>query len=189
MKDLIINEFTRGQLINKSKSSKMGRFRRRMQVGLDEVDIGRVGMLELTASSLHLDVYFIVRDYRVSVRFVDFMVRLRNLLHRSKYRNDIRKCITIALNQSINRDEVLINCTCPDFYYRFSYTATVKGFGFNTNQYIPATIRNPKNQGSGCKHILRVLNAPSHWKERVITAIRRSVEYDPTIVGFEKGRW
>ena len=180
---MIINEFTRKQLITKSKSPGFNRYKSRTQVTNQEVEIDRVGLLELTSQSSDLDVYFVVHGYRVSIRFVNFMRRVKLLLERSKYRNDLRAVITLALNQTIDHNNVLINCSCPDFYYRFSYTATIKGFGFNTNQLIPAFIRNPKNKGSGCKHIIKVLNAPSVWKRKVISAVYRAIKYDPSIIG------
>lgn len=183
---LILNEYTRSQLINKSRqSSKYDRFARRTEIDYKEIDIGRVGLLELTASSLHLDIYFLIRDYRVSIRLVNFVTRLRLLINSKGYADfgrGLREAVLVAIEHSLANDDILVNCTCPDFYYRFSYTATVKGFGLETNQFIPATIRNPENKGSGCKHIMRVINVPSIWKARVVTAVSRAIEYDESIL-------
>lgn len=48
-----------------------------------------------------------------------------------------------------------------------------------TPQDIPAEIRNPRNQGGACKHILRVLTSPSSWKEKALTGIVSIIRSNP----------
>jgi hypothetical protein len=180
---MIINEFTRSELITKSKTPGFNRYKTRMTVKPKEIIIDRVIIGKLQYNSPHLDVYFKVRDYICSIRLINYMVRVRVLYEQSKYRNDIRKLLEIAFNYTVNKNDLLINCTCPDFYYRFSYSATVNNYGFNTNQLIPAKIRNPENQGSGCKHLTRIINAPSLWKGKVITAVLQAIKADPSLLG------
>lgn len=182
---LVLNEYTRSQLLKKSKDKGFNRFDRRMNVDQKEVKIDKVVIGEITNKSPSLDLYFKVRDYTCSIRLINFMERVRQLNIQSKHRNDLRKMINIALMNTLNKNDVLINCSCPDFYYRFSYTATVKGYGFNTNQTIPSPIRNPKLKGSGCKHLTRILNAPSLWKGKVITAVALVLESNPLLYGGE----
>lgn len=178
---IILNEYTRSELLKKSKTSGFNRFDRRMTVDSKEISIDKVVIGQITSNSPNLDVYFKVRNYSCSIRLMNFMLRIRQLNRQSKHRNDLRKIINTALMNTLNKNDVLINCSCPDFYYRFSYSATVNKYGFNTNQSIPAKIRNPKNKGSGCKHLIRILNAPSLWKGRVITAVARVLDSNPLL--------
>lgn len=176
---MILNEYTRSQLLKRSKTPKFNRFNRRMTIGSKEISIDKVVIGRVTSSSPNLDIYFKVRNYTCSVRLMNFIPRIRQINRQSKYRNDLRKVINIALMNTLNKNDILINCSCPDFYYRFSYSATVHQYGFNTNQYIPAKVRNPKNEGSGCKHLIRILNAPSLWKNKVITAVAQVLDSNP----------
>ena len=152
-----------------------------MTVKSKEINIDRVVIGGVT-SSPNLDVYFRVRDYICSIRLVNYMTRVRILNTQSKYGTDLRKVLNLAFTQTIKSNDMLINCTCPDFYYRFSYAATVNNYGFNTNQIIPARIRNPKNEGSGCKHLMRIINASYLWKSKVITAVLHAIQDDPSLL-------
>lgn len=175
-------EFTRLQLINRTKSKGFNRYHRRLTINPDEINIDYVVIGKLKSTAPHLDIYFKVRSYVSSVRILNFVDKLKKLM-RSKYRNDLRKIVEIAFNYSMTKHHLQVNCTCPDFYYRFSYTATIKGYGFNTNQLIPASIRNPKNRGSMCKHLTRIINAPSLWKRKVISSVVNAIRSDPSILG------
>ena len=179
---MILNEYTKAELVNMSKAPGFNRFNRRTTVEPNEIKIDRVVIGKITAMNPNLDIYFSVRGYVCSIRLVNCMMRLRVLNNQSKYRNDKRKLIDLAIKQTLSKNDLLMNCTCPDFYYRFSYAATVNHYGFNTNQSIPALIRNPKNQGSGCKHLIRIINAPYLWRPKVVTLVNQVLKNDPTIL-------
>lgn len=180
---MIINEYTRSELITKSKDPGFNRYKRRMTVGNKEIIIDKVVIEQPIVNQPNLNVYFKVRDYICSIQLVNYMLRVRDLASYSKYGYDIRKVLEIAMDQTLNRNDILINCTCPDFYYRFSYSATINNYGFRTNQKIPARIRNPENKGSGCKHLMRIINAPYLWKGKVITAVRKAILSNPNLLG------
>lgn len=180
---MIINEYTRSELITMSKDPGFNRYDRRMTINNKEISIDRIVVSTPVTSQPHLDIYFKVRDYICSIRLVNYMERARDLYSYSKYSYDVRKILELAMNQVLSKNDILINCTCPDFYYRFSYSATINKYGLNTNQTIPARIRNPSNLGSGCKHLMRIINAPYLWKNRVITAVRRAILANPSLLG------
>lgn len=179
---MILNEFTKSELVKRSKDQGFNRYKTRLTIDQSEVRIDKVVIGTISSQSPHLDVYFKIRDYTTSIRLLNCMTRLRIFYSRSKYRNDLRKIITAAVKQSLSTSDILMNCTCPDFYYRFSYSATINHYGFNTNQSIPALIRNPENKGSGCKHLMRVINAPSLWLPKVVTAIHQVIRENPDLL-------
>ena len=51
-----------------------------------------------------------------------------------------------------------------------------KGYGYETNEDRPAKITNPKNKGGLCKHQIKILNSPSLWLPKVVTALRSYVK-------------
>ena len=66
---------------------------------------------------------------------------------------------------------------CEDFKYRFQYYATVNDLNSGTPETRPSDITNPDDSlGSGCKHILLVLNNTS-WILRVARVINNYIKY------------
>lgn len=172
-----LNEYTRKRLLDKSKKDTPDKFRRRTEISRDEWSFLRVGLLELMTSE-DLYIYFKVRDYLVDLKIVGFKPILDQYLN-GKFKNDTTKAITKALNHSLRYNHIQVRCSCPDFKYRYAYMATIKNYGLDTNETRPAKITNPKNQGGLCKHIARVLNLPSLWSKRVVTALKGYVrEYN-----------
>lgn len=172
-----LNEYTRKRLLDKSKKDTPDKFRRRTEIGNDEWSFLRVGLLELMTSE-DLYIYFKVRDYLVDLKIVGFKPVLDQYLH-GKFKGDTTKAITKALNHSLRYNHVQVRCSCPDFKYRYSYMATVKHYGLDTDETRPAQVTNPKNRGGLCKHIVKVLNVPSLWSKRVVTALKGYVrEYN-----------
>lgn len=174
-----LNEYVKSQLIKRSQVKGFNRYASRLQIEPLEIQLLKVD-IDPTIGSL--DIYFNVRSYTDSIRILNFIKRVKWMYRQSKYRNSFRKMIDIAITQALVRNDMQVNCTCPDFYYRFSYVATLKNFGFNTNQTIPATIRNPRNRGSICKHLSRILNAPSSWKSKVITMTSNIIKNNMALI-------
>lgn len=66
---------------------------------------------------------------------------------------------------------------CEDFFYRFSYWATVKNINSGEPQLIPAKITNPtNNKGPGCKHVMLVLSN-TVWLLKVASVINNYIKY------------
>lgn len=170
-----LEEYTRKRLLDRAKKDTPDRFKRRTDAG-DDWKLERVGLLELTVSN-DLYLYFRVKNYRVSVRILDYKPILEQYL-RGKFKNDVNKAIRKSLDAALRRNHIQTACECADFKYRFAYMATKKGYGFDTDENRPAKITNPKNKGGICKHQIRILNTPSSWLPKVIPSIR----------GYLKGR-
>ena len=168
-----LNEYTRKRLLDKSKKDTPDKFNRRTEISNEECSLLRVGLLELMTTE-DLYIYFKVRGYRVDLRIIGFKPILNQYLS-GKYKNDSTKAITKALNHCLRYNHIQVNCACPDFKYRYAYMATVKKYGLDTTETRPATHTNPDNKGGMCKHIAKVLNVPSLWSKKVVTAIKNYV--------------
>lgn len=84
----------------------------------------------------------------------------------------------MAIKQCLNREDVYIHCSCPDFKYRFAYWSTVNNY--NSGEPQPSNgkkIRNPNDSlGSGCKHCLLVLNDVG-WVIKLASTINNYIKY------------
>ena len=105
--------------------------------------------------------------YKVRMSFVGTLEELHDFISKNNIEQVDRKMILKALMKAFNRDDVYINCTCPDFRYRFKYWATKKGLLIGDPENRPADITNPgDNKGPGCKHIILCLSLFRMLRER-----------------------
>lgn len=90
------------------------------------------------------------------------------------------KTILQALTKVFNTANVYINCTCPDFKYRFNHWSVVRNFGTTDSAHDPGPgkgITNPHDdKGNGCKHVLLVL-ANGDWMMKVASVINNYIHY------------
>ena len=188
---MIINEMKRREIISRSKDDQLGRFSSRL--GVNNVSINRVGLLELAyLDQPDLDIHFDVSGHSVTISLVNYMKNLRQEYKKnySKIRNEggmtisksMRKIVEDSLKKAIDNGDIKVNCDCPDFTYRFSYVASKRGYKFGDQEERPAVKRNPKNKGSACKHIIKVLNSPSDWRSLVVTGLVNMLKKNPGIL-------
>lgn len=115
--------------------------------------------------------------YKVRMSFVGTLEELHDFISKNNIEQVDRKMILKALMKAFNRDDVYINCTCPDFRYRFKYWATKKGLLIGDPENRPADITNPgDNKGPGCKHIILCLS-DSSWLIKIASVIYNYINY------------
>lgn len=115
--------------------------------------------------------------YKVRMSFVGTLEELHDYIKKNNIEQIDRKMILKALMKAFNRDDVYINCTCPDFKYRFKYWATRKGLLIGDPENRPADITNPgDNKGPGCKHIILCLS-DSSWLIKIASVIYNYINY------------
>lgn len=175
-------EDSRQKLISKSRSSEKGkqRFDRRNKSkvantvkSLNSIDMNKLFKEDIL--TVNLPVNGETDDYVVRITFGGFLEILRDSIQEDK-EIDFRD-ISRAAIIGFNRDDVYIHCTCPDFQYRFNYHATQNNVNSGTPETRPSNITNPHDKlGSGCKHILLVLNNTS-WIIRVARVITNYIRY------------
>lgn len=195
---MILDEASRNELIRKSKQSPKGlqRYKRRNKSRVansvkefNSIDMNRLfkdGIL-----SVNINVSGETNNYIVRISFGGFLEILHDELKRNNDKLDLRVIIRTLLT-GFNRDDVYINCTCPDFIYRYSYYATKNDYdtyakdnkkvrnpklGLVDPQNIPSKITNPYDKlGSSCKHVLLVLSNNS-WLMKVASVINNYIKY------------
>lgn len=115
--------------------------------------------------------------YKVRLSFVGTLEELQKELQRTGAEVVDRKIILRALTRAFNNDDVYINCTCPDFRYRFKYWATKNNLLIGDPENRPANITNPSNdKGPGCKHIILCLSDAS-WLIKIASVIYNYMKY------------
>ena len=118
--------------------------------------------------------------YKVRLSFVGTLEEIHKELQRTGAEKVDRKLILRALTKAFNNDDVYINCTCPDFKYRFKYWATKKNILIGDPENRPANITNPHNdKGPGCKHISLCLSDAS-WLIKIASVIYNYINYMET---------
>lgn len=175
-------EATRNELVSKSKSSAKGRERfnkrtkssiRNTVKAMNSIDMNKLFKDDIL--TVGIPVHGETDDYTVTITFGGILELLRDQVERTgklSFREISRACIN-----GFNRDDVYISCTCEDFSYRFRYFATRNDFVTGAPETRPSNITNPKDTlGSGCKHILLVLNNNS-WILRVARVIANYINY------------
>ena len=177
-----IDEVSRNNLVAKNKNSVKGlqRYKRRVK--------SRVASSNKEFNQLNLDKFFKqdildvkikvhgeTDDYIVRISFGGVLDRLKQDLQNG---SELSLSLIIrALVRAFNSNDVYINCSCPDFYYRYSFVSTKNDYNSGEPQNIPANITNPNDSlGSGCKHTMLVL-ANTSWIIKVASVIRNYIEY------------
>ena len=96
-------------------------------------------------------------SYEVKISFGGFLRILRDQIKRTN-KFDL-KAVTKSLITGINRDDVYVNCSCPDSNYRYRYWQTKNKTNSTEGENRPSNITNPNDTlGAGCKHVLLVLS-------------------------------
>jgi hypothetical protein len=179
-----LNEDSRNKLLSKSKSSSKGRqrFNRRnkSKVANSVRQFNSIDMNKLFKQDI-LTVNIFVKgetdDYTVRISFGGFLEILRDQIGRNPNGEINLRAITRALIIGFNKDDVFINCSCPDFHYRFGYWATRNKINSGVAETRPSDITNPNDTlGSGCKHILLVLSN-NNWLIKVASVINNYIKY------------
>lgn len=187
MSKTILNEVTRQQLIDKSRNADIvksygtTRFGRRNNVRLysttqnyNRIDFNSVFKADIL--SLKLPIQGETADYEVSVLFEGVMDDIKNEIKANNNKLEY-KAIYRAIIKCINRQDILISCTCPDFKYRFQYWATHNRYNAGHIQLVPAKMTNPNDsKGAGCKHTMKILS-DLDWALKLATVINNYIEY------------
>ena len=86
------------------------------------------------------------------------------------------KLVIKSLHQSLDKNDIYIDCSCPDFKFRYDYWATKEKFKWGKLQ--PSNgkeIRNPNNTiGCMCKHLFALLRS-NNFLNKVSDKIVRTI--------------
>lgn len=99
--------------------------------------------------------------YLDNISFKNVITNLINICKNDTQHYVNSKLIQKSLKQSLDKNDIYIDCSCPDFKYRYAYHATQGKFKWGTQQHSNGKkIRNPNNdKGSMCKHLYALLHS------------------------------
>ncbi|AWD93019.1 hypothetical protein HSE3_gp067 [Bacillus phage vB_BceM-HSE3] len=164
-----------------SKQDTPARYKRRLTVTHDsiiDVDFGHLeaeGDLIITAE-VHSSSGIV---YNVVIEIDGFHSELRKNFRHTKV---LHKSVEKALRSTIKSKELSVDCTCPDFKYRYAYVASVNGYKSGNQEDRPAKITNPNNKGRACKHVISTVSNISQWINELRSMIVQELRNDPTIL-------
>jgi len=100
--------------------------------------------------------------------------KLASMRGKNRWKRITINMVTEALSKSLDTEDLYVNCTCPDFLYRFSFWATQADCKYGVPQTVAPKVRNVRNnKGYVCKHILAIL----YGKRWVRSAAKAWLDY------------
>lgn len=107
--------------------------------------------------SFKIPVHGETNNYTVEVLFEGILDDIKHEIKMNKDKLEY-KCVYRAIINAINKQDIFISCTCPDWKYRMRYYATKNRYNSGVPQVKASDITNPDDKlGAGCKHSLAVL--------------------------------
>lgn len=183
----VLNEATRKDLLINSKGGKKYKHKqgnrwdakKQSSIANTVKDYNKIDMNTFWKKDvLNLDIKIKgeTDDYVVTVEFANILTRIKNKVVQNRNILTI-KTIYDSLVEALNSSDVRINCSCPDFKYRFKVWATKNKYNAGEAENREAKITNPNNDlGTACKHILNVLNN-AKWIKQTSSVINNYVNY------------
>lgn len=189
LKEQLLLELNRNQLINKSKHSDnykdqskgKNRWERRNHSKIDRrVDqYNKIDMntfFKKDELKIGINVHGETDDYVVTIRFNNALKAIANEIKRNNNKLEF-KCVLIALQRTFNNGDVFVSCTCPDWKYRQSYYSTRDGYNSGTPEIRASNITNPHDtKGGGCKHVNLVIGNID-WVMKIASVINNYIHY------------
>ena len=171
-----LNEITRNQIIRRSKQESPDRFAK-IKNYFRQKDFENVNFVKLFE-----DDEFVwtstIGDYDVTISFEGAFQNLYNFVRswggKDRWKRINIQLLSKCLTKSLDTEDLYVDCTCPDFRYRFAFWLTQADAKYGKPENRRPTVRNVKNnKGFVCKHILSVL----YGKRWVPAAAKVWLEY------------
>ena len=189
LKEELLLELNRNQLINKSKNSDnykdtskgRNRWERRNRSKIDRrVDqYNKIDMntfFKKDELKIGINVHGETDDYIVTIRFNGALRAISDEIKRNNNKLEF-KCVLIALQRTFNNGDVFVSCTCADWKYRQSYYSTRDGYNSGVPELRASNITNPHDtKGAGCKHINLVIGNID-WVMKIASVINNYIHY------------
>ena len=167
-----LHEVTRSNLVGKTKSQSPARFDRSKgySTGYKQVDFDDL----LTNNMIVVRVN--VGDYRNTIAFPGFLTSLKKVISTQNNTNVNLQTVLRAISNAIDDNDLLVDCDCKDFIYRFAYFATKYGYKYGKPETRPPKITNPADEkGAMCKHLTAALKN-KRWIVRLSVIINKWIK-------------
>jgi hypothetical protein len=156
-----LNEITRWEIIRRSQKESPERFKKKQFYRAK--DFNNVNFEKLFTNDS-----FVwssrVGDYIVTVSFEgafqNLYYEVSNWSGKNRWKKIDLKLLTKCLSKALDTEDLQVDCTCPDFKYRFDFWLSRPDVDakYGVKQNRPPKVRNVKNnKGFVCKHVLSVL--------------------------------
>lgn len=162
-----LEEVSRNDMLAKAKSQTITRYNKAPGYkGFSIVDIDTTSVF--TTNSLRVTCR--VGDYWDTVEMENILYWIQVEAEKNPNHQINTKGITAAIINSIDGMDIKVDCTCPDFKYRFAYMATKLGYKYGKPENREAKITNPNDYGSICKHLISMLSNKK-WLQQVTSTV------------------
>lgn len=162
-----LEEVSRNDMLAKAKSQTITRYNKAPGYkGFSIVDIDTTSVF--TTNSLRVTCR--VGDYWDTVEMENILYWIQVEAEKNQNYQINTKGITAAITNSIDGMDIKVDCTCPDFKYRFAYMATKLGYKYGKPENREAKITNPNDYGSICKHLISMLSNKK-WLQQVTSTV------------------
>lgn len=150
-----LQEVSRNEMLATSKLQTITRYKK------------SVNYKGFTIADIDTTSIFTTNSFRVTCRVGDYWdtVEMENILYwvemeaEKEPNNQINtKSVTRAIMDAIDGTDIKVDCTCPDFIYRFAYKCSKMGCKYGKQETRPAKITNPNDYGYSCKHLISMLS-------------------------------
>lgn len=150
-----LEEVSRNEMLATSKLQTITRYKK------------SVNYKGFTIADIDTTSVFTTNSFRVTCRVGDYWdtVEMENILYwvemeaEKEPNNQINtKSVTRAIMDAIDGTDIKVDCTCPDFIYRFAYKCSKMGCKYGKQETRPAKITNPNDYGYSCKHLISMLS-------------------------------
>lgn len=168
-----LDEIDRKNLVGKTKVQSPTRYNKRLNYSARTS--GAINTDELITKD-ELVAVVPVGDYKCTVAFNGVIEELVNVVSKQVKHNVTLQSVIRAITRSIDDSDILVDCTCGDFTYRYAYWATKWGYKYGKPERRPAEITNPDDKlGAMCKHLTALLSN-KRWLVKVASTVNAIVK-------------
>ena len=177
-----LNEVTRWEIIRKSKRESPMRFRKMKLYkakDFNNVDFESLFTTDTFTWRSRVGDYIVTISFEGA--FSNLYTQVGSWSGKNRWKKIDLKLLTKCLSKSLDEDDLYIDCTCPDFLYRFSWWATQADAKYGVQQNRPPRVRNVRNnQGFCCKHLLATLYG-KRWVPAAAKAWLQYIRSNPNV--------
>ena len=181
-------EVTRWEILRRSQSESPDRFRKKDKYS--PKDFKNVDFEDLFTNNTFTWSTRVhgQNNYIVTISFegpFDLLkYQLKSMKGKNRWKRITLPMVTKALSNALDTEDLYVDCSCPDFIYRFAFHATQADCKYGVPQNTPPTVRNVKNnKGYCCKHILAILYG-KRWVQSAAKAWLSYMQANPELTEF-----
>lgn len=167
-----LDEVKRNELLAKSKMQTKTRYEKSSQyLGFS---VTNLELRDILTKNIII-IYTNVGKYEDIIQIEDVIYWIQIEAEYRHNRQVNTQAITSALAEAIDNMDIKVDCSCPDFKYRFAAMATAGQYKYGQPENRPANITNPHSYGGLCKHLIGLLR-DKKWLSRIVPRVMKYVE-------------